>query len=593
MAELHNNIPVLGVVITDGSQPMFNGQKVIGVREATAAVFENNHVVRGVHEVANGATIWNDQPVRGVYIVPDARAVWNDQPVLPVSGLVVVPDAFQRVMIIGASLEVGMYGSSLTTPNTWATQSLNNGLPVYSHSTSGVRTRALIANVTESIAAFPVVGETLFLIHPTGNDVTSSLEYGQRSPAELDALRVDLNDFLDAFGPHLPHVMPILSSFRAYWGRGYGRREIFSAQEKGSKPFNDDVFGPIYRSRLAARWMYPNGADAMQFYDWVRNDFTSILQADGIHMTGNGAERTRAEQMRRLRLWMARTPDAQITPAPVDPPSPVVSTPAAISPASGPVGTVFTLTPATFSGTAPITVSGTLTLGGVDVTDQIVGGQYTSTAAGALVYSSIGTNANGLSFSDANATVAAASAGAAIYVSLFGEAQSLAGLNTVNVRPANGGPGVGPVSLIDVTGAATSVTYQLSRVGGGNLTSNAMQPVTITTGTAAWNGTTIYATEVLDDVWYLPAGQDALHTIRGLVAGASYVMHFVGSRPGSAGRLTYFTQGATVATLTPNNDPPDDISVVFVADAGGVLEFIQSCNTQFSYLAGFSLERQA
>ena len=97
MAELHNNIPVLGVVITDGSQPMFNGQKVIGIREATAAVFENNHVVRGVHEVANGATIWNDQPVRGVYIVPDARAVWNDQPVLPVSGLVVVPDAFQRV----------------------------------------------------------------------------------------------------------------------------------------------------------------------------------------------------------------------------------------------------------------------------------------------------------------------------------------------------------------------------------------------------------------------------------------------------------------------------------------------------------------
>ena len=70
-------------------------------------------------------------------------------------------------------------------------------------------------------------------------------------------------------------------------------------------------------------------------------------------------------------------------------------------------------------------------------------------------------------------------------------------------------------------------------------------------------------------------------------------MHFVGSRPASAGRLTYFTQGATVATLTPNNDPPDDISVVFVADAGGVLEFIQSCNTQFSYLAGFSLERQA
>ena len=110
-----------------------------------------------------------------------------------------------------------MYGTSLTTPNTWATQSLNNGLPVYGYATSGVRTRALITNVNEAVAAFPVVGETLFLVHPTGNDVTGNLEYSQRSAAELDGLRTDLNDFLDAFGAHLPNVMPILSSFRAYW----------------------------------------------------------------------------------------------------------------------------------------------------------------------------------------------------------------------------------------------------------------------------------------------------------------------------------------------------------------------------------------
>ncbi len=37
---------------------------------------------------------------------------------------------------------------------------------------------------------------------------------------------------------------------------------------------------------------------------------------------------------------------------------------------------------------------------------------------------------------------------------------------------------------------------------------------------------------------------------RGLQPGASYLMHFVASRPASAGRLTYFTQGATVATVT-------------------------------------------
>ena len=82
MAILHNGLPVLGVVTTDGSQPLFNSQKVIGVREAVSPVFEANHVVRGVQEITNGATIWNDQPVRGVYLVPDARTIWNDMPVL-------------------------------------------------------------------------------------------------------------------------------------------------------------------------------------------------------------------------------------------------------------------------------------------------------------------------------------------------------------------------------------------------------------------------------------------------------------------------------------------------------------------------------
>ena len=277
-----------------------------------------------------------DYPVRngeGDIIVAWPHNPGPDYPVFDGNGQVIIavpyegygrdpgPD-YQRVVVIGASLEYSMYLNNLETPFATATNELGMGIPVYGCATSGARTRALIANVQQAVAAFPAVGETLFLVHPTGNDITSSLEYSQRSPAQLDALRLDLNDFLDAFGAHLPHVVPILSSFRSYTGRGYGAREIYNAQEKGSKPFNDNVFGPIYQARTRSRWRYANGGDMICFYDMTRNDFETYLQADGIHFTWPGVTGIRAEQLRRLRLWLTGTPAAQLVPDPVDPPPP-------------------------------------------------------------------------------------------------------------------------------------------------------------------------------------------------------------------------------------------------------------------------------
>lgn len=499
---------------------------------------------------------------------------------------------YQRVVIIGASLENAMYGKSLTVPNQWATDALANGLPVYGYATSGLRTRGLIPSVGEAIAAFPNPGETLWIIHPTGNDVTGNIEYGQRSVAELNAIRTDLNEFLDAFGLHLPHVIPILSSFRAYWGLGYTTREIFNAQEKGAKPFNDNVFAPIYAARTEAIWRYGTGVDAMCFYDWVRNDFLNILQTDGIHMTGTGSERTRAEQMRRLRLWLAGTPAAQITPAPVDNPAPVVFTPATITPSAGLVGQVFTLGPASFYGAEPMTVTGQLLLGATDVTSQIVAGQYTSTAAGTLIWRSTGSNGQGPdATSEVTATISAQASEAPIYIEFKAAARQLTGLNTVNVTPANEGVGVGPLALIDGSGGATAVTYQLSRQGGGNFTAVGINPTTWTTGTSAWNGTTIWATDIIDDVWYVPFGQVAVHTLRGLAPSTTYQFNLVGSRMGSGGRITTYAQGATSVTLNPETNPPENIGVVFTSDSNGVIAFTQDCNLGWSYISGMSLAR--
>ena len=539
---------------------------------------------------------------------PNPRDPGPDYPVLNADGEVIVrepyagsgprdpgPD-YQRVVVIGASLEYSMYLNNLETPFATATNELGMGIPVYGCATSGARTRALIANVQQAVAAFPAVGETLFLVHPTGNDITSSLEYSQRSPAQLDALRLDLNDFLDAFGAHLPHVVPILSSFRSYTGRGYGAREIYNAQEKGSKPFNDNVFGPIYQARTRSRWRYADGGDMMCFYDMTRNDFETYLQADGIHFTWPGVTGIRAEQLRRLRLWLTGTPAAQLVPDPVDPTSPLIVTPASITPASGAVGTRFVLTPATFSGDPAPTVAGALTLDGQDVTSQIAGGEYVSDAEGDLVYTSTGTNAHGSTPSVAEALVQDPIADRAIYLNFVPVALGLSGLNDI-VIPQGTTPGLGPVALVDQDGAATGVTYQISKEGGSGLVSVGYNTGTWTTNTTPWDGSTLFATEILDETWYVPyspdpaPGQVPLHRLAGLVAGATYQIQIVASRQSATGRTCTFTHGGVSIALDPAANPAVMGAASFVADASGVITLRQTITGTFGYICGLTLVR--
>lgn len=73
--------------------------------------------------------------------------------------------------------------------------------------------------------------------------------------------------------------------------------------------------------------------------------------------------------------------------------APTVSSAATISPSSGEIGTVFTVSEGVFAGTPPITLSGVLTQAGVDVTADMVGLTFTSTAAGSLVWTVTASNA--------------------------------------------------------------------------------------------------------------------------------------------------------------------------------------------------------
>lgn len=136
--------------------------------------------------------------------------------------------------------------------------------------------------------------------------------------------------------------------------------------------------------------------------------------------------------------------------------APAITTPGQIAPAAGQVGTVFTLTPPAASGIpAPAVTLTALTQAGVDVLAQVTGGQFTSTAEGALVATWTADNGvNPPATAQASATITAV--GAVQTVSAFG------GQITFDVNGAWGQYADGSYwttgSVVDMSPALATVT---------------------------------------------------------------------------------------------------------------------------------------
>ena len=539
-----------------------------------------------VHSIAN---------ITGLQAALDALAARIDNGISPLD-----TSRVSRVVVIGASIMNMLAGNNLTTRHWESTNALNMpGIDVFGGSTSGEAMAAAIDNVAAALAAFPAVGETVFLLHTGGNDITPRVPFSGTSAGDLQNMRDNLNAVLDAFGDHLPYVAAMPPSFRSYTAQGFGARELFNDQMEGALGFNEAVFKPIYAARINPRWRYDDGESVMCFYDQVRNDFEAWL-TDGIHINWTAARRSAV--LGRLAAAISGNRPARVTPAPVDTLAPVFTTPASIAPASGPVGTVFTLGNGTITGDAPITVSGILTLNGVGVTGEIAAGQYTSTAEGDLVWTVTASNAvaSGVTSSD-TATVGAVAGDSVVYVSYTDTPSGATGLNELPNAYANTVTDTsGPVAnLVDRTGAALGWTYQARSPSSSATVGVGINPGTIAGDATvlAFDGSTILADEVIAASLYAPAAQNVIHAVGGLIPGRSYEFRFVGSRVGSAGRTSRFTEpGGTYVevdpSLTPSTSNAPSPPLTAVADAGGFVLITQSASAGgFSYLGGFSVQQ--
>lgn len=519
-------------------------------------------------------------------IAPNASRTSN------VIAAVEAPPSIQRVVVIGASIMNSLAGNNLTTPHAGATTAL--GMDVYGGSRAGETLSEQIDNVQSAIAAFPTVGETVFLLHSGGNDVSAHMPFDAVSPATLDTMRANLNALLDAFGAHLPHVVAMPPSFRSYTGQGYAARELFNDQMRGALGFNEAVFKPIYQTRIAPRWRYADGESVMCFYDLVRNNFEDWL-TDGIHISWN-ADR-RSALLGRLGQALAGTTPTRITPDPVDPVAPVVQTMPAISPSSGPVGTVFTLTYATFGGTPQPTPTHTLTQAGSDVTAQISGGQFISTTEGALVWTATATTTTGTATEVANATVTAAGETQNVtFLNFVSAAVGTAGMSEYVISRANGIT-VGPsINLLTFAGVDTGWNYHPESPDGVTPTNQIGANLATIDGGTAFDGTTIYCLEAFDTTLFTTHPNNLVHVFDGLTPGASYQLQFVGSRSGATVRTSRFqVEGGGFVDAVSNDNPPTATAIVdAVADGGGRIRVLQSSQSaNFSYVSGISITELA
>jgi hypothetical protein len=85
MAQIFNEQRVRGIRLVSDGTTMYLGRRVIGVRNAGAALFIGNLRTVGVDVLAADKAIHNGQEVVGAVLISDARTIYNSERIIPVA----------------------------------------------------------------------------------------------------------------------------------------------------------------------------------------------------------------------------------------------------------------------------------------------------------------------------------------------------------------------------------------------------------------------------------------------------------------------------------------------------------------------------
>ncbi|RWR32531.1 hypothetical protein D2T31_00670 [Sinirhodobacter populi] len=227
-------------------------------------------------------------------------------------GGIVTPDwsDVDAIVFIGASHELGMYGTSSFVGGTPATLSedataylgsLGTDLPVYCWATGGVTSAAFSSAYNQARARFP---NALIFSGFGGNDVSDVINAGQTYDTMTTEQRALIQGRLDNIANSAAgsddHLIPYFISFRNYKGLALAHPDM------GSDAFNMGIF----KDWMLSKWPWSIAADGralLDMHNFTRGLAGYLVSGDGyVHPTGtfhgsaNGYQLWREYQLRQV-----------------------------------------------------------------------------------------------------------------------------------------------------------------------------------------------------------------------------------------------------------------------------------------------------
>lgn len=200
--------------------------------------------------------------------------------------------SFERVVFVGASIMFACFGRSLTDETingAYEFRRLGLDVEVYGNCEVGAPIGRVSELLEEAMTAFP--SDTLFFVHAGGNNVSNNKPY----PGGETSITNALNGLIDIASARPGTVLVSDITFRDY-------DDLTEADESlGSKPYNDNIFKPIFQTRksdLVSNAYYTDGTPVSCLYELTYYNRAEYLSADNIHPTGEGVSL--------LRWWLAQ-----------------------------------------------------------------------------------------------------------------------------------------------------------------------------------------------------------------------------------------------------------------------------------------------
>lgn len=177
---------------------------------------------------------------------------------------------YDNILVFGASImhEAFAGGGYI---DTYSPQILGRcgfgGVTMYAKTQSGATSPVYITMAAEAVEEFQLTGNTLVIIHGSGNDVSNTRPYA--GVVDQDALGNNMRTVIETFLNNNWDV--------AYMGVSWRNYTDVPPQSNGSEPYNEFQYYPLIRDINEFWWDYNNNVPKINMYEFTKSTDGALL----------------------------------------------------------------------------------------------------------------------------------------------------------------------------------------------------------------------------------------------------------------------------------------------------------------------------